>query len=431
MCAMEPSSPYRPRVSRETRLLLITGVAALAVLWLLARLRFDERPVSPSPVPAVLSQLGSAPRFDDLASDIDQLQGSLVPALAVLDPAGRPAHAGGTGVVAVRWRDDLGIAFLPSAPRSSEWTASGVRGRDPASGIAVVRIPGDAPTSLPPQWTPRRPQQPRFFAAAEAVSQRIVLRPVFVGGLTPVTTPFWPEPVWAVPPRTDLVPGSVVFTGNAELAGLVLALDMDLVIVPAATLAGEAARLVEQPPGEPGTIGVEAQTLTPTLAEVTGATEGVVVSWVDRAGPAAGSLRVGDVIEAEAGRQLTSRQDWDVRMARLRAGDVLTLRVRRYADVQDVRLSALPVAHGPSGRRTLGLTLRTRRGAGAEVLSVEPGSAGDRAGLMAGDVITLFAETTAPSEVQITRAFAALSDGGRVMVAFTREDAHHVAVVER
>ena len=54
---METSSPYRPRVSRETRSLLTAGVMAVAALWLLARMRFPEHPVTPNPVPSVLSQL--------------------------------------------------------------------------------------------------------------------------------------------------------------------------------------------------------------------------------------------------------------------------------------------------------------------------------------------------------------------------------------
>ena len=51
---MESSSPYRPRVSRETRLLLTTGVLAVAALWLLARIRFEERPAA-APVPSVVT----------------------------------------------------------------------------------------------------------------------------------------------------------------------------------------------------------------------------------------------------------------------------------------------------------------------------------------------------------------------------------------
>ncbi|MGE0392667.1 MAG: PDZ domain-containing protein [Vicinamibacterales bacterium] len=40
---------------------------SLALLWLLARLEFPERPVSPNPVPAVLGQLTDGPFFSGLA----------------------------------------------------------------------------------------------------------------------------------------------------------------------------------------------------------------------------------------------------------------------------------------------------------------------------------------------------------------------------
>ena len=82
---METSSPYRPRVSRETRLLLTAGVMAVAALWLLARIRFPERPVTPNPVPSVLSQLASGPKYDDLAGEIAQLHARLQPSLLALD----------------------------------------------------------------------------------------------------------------------------------------------------------------------------------------------------------------------------------------------------------------------------------------------------------------------------------------------------------
>lgn len=66
---MEPVHPYRPPVSRESRRLFVAGALALALLWLLARLEFPERPVSPNPVPAVLGQLADGPFFDSLAAD--------------------------------------------------------------------------------------------------------------------------------------------------------------------------------------------------------------------------------------------------------------------------------------------------------------------------------------------------------------------------
>jgi hypothetical protein len=83
--SMETNSPYRPRVSRETRLLLTAGVMAVAALWLLARIRFPERPVTPNPVPSVLSQLASGPKYDDLAGEIAQLHARLQPSLLALD----------------------------------------------------------------------------------------------------------------------------------------------------------------------------------------------------------------------------------------------------------------------------------------------------------------------------------------------------------
>ena len=70
---------------------------------------------------------------------------------------------------------------------------------------------------------------------------------------------------------------------------------------------------------------------------------------------------VGDVIEAIDGRPLASRQQWDVRMARLSEGETVTLRVRRSGELRDVALVArAPVARPAS--RSLGLTLRARTG---------------------------------------------------------------------
>ena len=83
--SMETSRPYRPRVSRETRLLLTAGVMAVAALWLLARIRFPERPVTPNPDPSVLSQLASGPTYDDLAREIAQLHARLQSSLLARD----------------------------------------------------------------------------------------------------------------------------------------------------------------------------------------------------------------------------------------------------------------------------------------------------------------------------------------------------------
>lgn len=429
---MEPTSPYRPRVSRETRLLLTTGVLAVAALWLLARIRFQELPVTPNPVPSVLSQLASGPKYDDLAAEIAQLQARLEPSLLALDV---PSAVGGSPqtsrrIAALRLRDDLAVTLVPAGSNPELWNDAHVLGRDRASGLLVVRVTRQVPASPPVPWTTRHVQQPRYLAASDVSPQGASLRPVFVGSLDPIDSLLWPDPIWAVPGRSDLAPGSFVFTNNAELVGLVIAREGELAIVPGGTVLVEADRLLDTRQGPPGTVGVEVQALTEPVASVTGAPVGMVVTRVEQDGAATGQLTVGDVIEALDGRTLATRQQWDVRVARLSVGETLTLRVRRRGELREVALVASAPAAQPASR-SLGLTLRGRTRIGAEVVRVERASAADRAGLTVGDVITLVADVHAPTPAQVTRSFASLRDGQRVMVAVTRGDAHFVTTMER
>ena len=125
---METSSPYRPRVSRETRLLLTAGVMAVAALWLLARIRFPERPVTPNPVPSVLSQLASGPTYDDLAREIAQLHARLQSSLLARDV---PSALGG-------WLTLGAGGFLVGF--GSRW-AGGCTSGHAISGLATFQLP--------------------------------------------------------------------------------------------------------------------------------------------------------------------------------------------------------------------------------------------------------------------------------------------------
>jgi S1-C subfamily serine protease len=170
--------------------------------------------------------------------------------------------------------------------------------------------------------------------------------------------------------------------------------------------------------------------LSEELSLATGALTGVVVAWVAPAGPAAGQLAIGDVIEAVDGRPLESNRQWEVRAARLSAGDTLRLRVRRQAEVQELTMMAGQVEPPPS-TPALGLGLRARRGVGSEVLRVDPGSAGARAGLQIGDVITLIGEQAAPTPAQVARAFSSMDEGQRALAGVTRGDVHYVTTLAR
>jgi hypothetical protein len=426
---MEPSRLYRPRVSRETRQLLIAGALAIAALWLLARFRFRDLPVTPNPIPAVISQLTSSPKFDDLAGEIGQLQTRLEPSLlAVVFPSAAPGTPQTSGrVAALRLRDDMAMTWLSA---ESTGDHANLLARDSASGLAIVRVVGQAAIPFPAPWTPRQLQQPRYLIASDVSANGVSLRPAFVGSLDPMESSLWPEPLWAVPTQSDLAPGSFVFTSNLELVGLVISYGVERVIVPGGTLRAEADRLLARPKAPAGSIGIAVQTLTEPVASVTGAHGGVVITWVERAGAGTGRVMVGDVIEALDGRALATRQSWDVRMARLSANETVTLRVRSGGEVKDVALVATAVA-APPERRSLGLTLRGRARIGAEIVRVERASAADRAGLAPGDLITLVADVDAPTPAQVTRSFGALREGQRLMVAVTRADAHFVTTLER
>ena len=429
---MQPSSPYRPRVSRETRLLLTAGLLAVAALWLLARVRFPDRPVTPNPVPSVLSQLASGPRYTDLAAEVAQLQVRLQSSVFVLDvPLPKSSSTPRSErPVAVRLGGDLAVTLLPDSQSRGPWKTAMLRGRDRASGLAVVSALSGSSGPVLATWTPRRMQQPRYFVASDVSRMGVSLRPVFVGSLDPVNSPFWTEPVWAVPPRSDLAPGSFLFTSNAELVGLVVASANELVIVPGATLLAEADRLLGVPEAPPGTLGLEVQGMTEALSAVTGAPSGVVVTFLERDGAAKAQLMVGDVIEAVDSRKVETRHHWDVRMARLTEGETVTLRARRQGEIREVWLVASAVTPKPA-IASLGLTLRDRAKVGAEVIRVDLASAGEKAGLAVGDVITLMADVAAPTAADIREAFASAGEGQRLMVAVTRGDTHFVTTLDR
>jgi S1-C subfamily serine protease len=413
-------------------LLLTAGVLAIATLWLLARVRFPERPVTPNPVPSVLGQLARGPNYDDLAGEIAQLQARLEPSLLALEL--RPPTLASSQTVqrtaAIRLRDDLAVILVRPGSKSEQWNDGKIVARDPASGLAIARVPLPGSTTPPTPWTPRQPQQARYLVASDVSRTGVSLRPVFVGSLDPIASPLWSEPIWAVPGRTDLVSGSFLFTSSAELAGLVIPHGGGLAIVPGGMVLAEADRLLSTAPGPSGTLGLEVQALTPPVAAATGALAGVVVTWIEAEGAAREQLMAGDVIEAVDGLALASRQAWDVRVARLRVGETLTLRVRRRGELREVRLTASAPVPQPD-RPSLGLTLRARARIGAEAVRVDSGSAAERAGLTAGDLITQVGELPAPTPAQVLRAFAAIGQGQRVLVAVTRGDAHFVTTLER
>ena len=429
---MDPNRPYRPRVSRETRLLLTTALVAIAALWVLARIRFPDLPATPNPVAPLLSQLAITPTFDGLASEVAQLQARIEPSLVALDASALVAAGDSPArLLALRMRDDLAIALLPAVLPRAPAATDRVLGLDTASGLAVVHIAAGpaAPASVP--WAPRRPERPRFLMVTETPAERLALRPVFVTALEPIDSVVWSDLIWVVPGPSTLQPGSFVFTTAGEFAGMVVEHGGRRAIVPAAIVLAAAERLIGRVRSPAGDVGIQVQALTPDVAAASGAGAGVVVTWVDPAGPAAGLLTVGDVIETAGGQPVPTLEHWRVGLARLGAGDTLSLGVRGGGTLRDIQVLAPAGVRPPTNSTTLGLRLQRVSRAGSTVLDVEAGSVAERAGLEPGDVITSIGGQSSPTPLEVREAFAAAPAGQPILVGVTRGATHRVTTLPR
>ncbi len=423
--------PLRPSVSRETRLLLTIVAISLATLWVLARIRFPGRAATPNPVPTVLAQLAPPSAFEDITSTVAQLRPRIdeivSPIVVQADgPASHPVPA-----QAFLIRDGLAIAILGEhdKPRTAEGVSVEITARDPLTGLTLLQIPAEAapPASV---WPSRGLQYPRFLIASDVSGGGLSLRPVFFGSLNSIASPRWSGSLWAVPYGVELRAGTFLFTVAGEFAGLAIRHDDQPAIVPGELLMTAVDRLSRQPHPGPRSLGADVQTLSPTLAAALESSSGVVVTWVDPAGPAAGVLSAMDVVERVNGTAVTSPEQWETQVLGLSDGSTAVLDVRRQGDTRQVRVIAQanrPVPADP----VLGLTLRTLPRVGAEVLHVLPRSIAARAGIQAGDVITKADDVESPSSTQVARLFAAESSGGSLVVALTRGQDHRVLAIPK
>lgn len=420
---MATSNTLRSRVSRETRQLLIAALVALLALWVLARIRFPGQPVSPNPIPSLLSQLSSVPRFANLAGEIAELQNRLaiswlaIPVLATDDTV----EEGPRRLTAIRLNGEQAIVHLRSGDRPVD---ADIVAADRVTGLAVIRTGSSStPAGIPP-WMPQSLDDPRYLMATVSTSAGVSLRPVLVGSMLEVRSPAWPGPIWLVPEGSDLAASAFVFTTSGEIAGLVVREPIGLAIVPWQIVAAEASRLLTSEHASAVDVRAEVRPLTSSLKRATGATQGVVVAWLDSGGPMAKRLAVGDVVEAVNGQQVQYTRDWEVAISRLRAGEV-TMRVRRQGKTMDLTVT-LPAADPSAAATALGLRMRDVPGVGTTVLQIDPRSAASLARLQEGDLITLAGHVTAPTAAQLGNIFRSAQTGEAIMLAITRGRTHLV-----
>src|SRR5688572_27031833 len=417
----------RPRVSRETRRLLAAAGLALLALWILARLRFPERPTSPNPVSPVLTQISPPTRFADLAAETARIEQRIMPLLSVV--TWQPSGEGNPRAFpAWPWRDDLAIAMLP--PALAAPVREDISAIDRSTGLALVRLTRPE-TTAPPLWTPERLEIPRYFFAAIPAPSRPAITPVYVSSLEPLRSPAWPSEIWKLTAAGGLPRGAMVFTAAAEWLGIATLENGEPVIVPAAALVALSAQLSQLRPA-PGEIGLQIQHLDAKLGAHLGvpADSGVVVTWVDPRGAAADILAVGDVIETVNGARTPTVFAWQVHSTRLVGGAQATLQVRRAGALQDFTL-VVPPRQPVRASPALGLTLAPAPGLGSRITQVAPQTAADRAGLQVGDIVTTAGEYDEPAPALVRRAFDDTAEGGAVLLAITRNGARRLVVLTR
>jgi hypothetical protein len=412
-------------VSRETRALLITMLVSIAALWGLARLRFPERPIGPNPVPSVLAQLAPASPLESFAAAIRDLEPKILPTLVVLNGHGEDA----VSAIGLRLPDGLVATFAGVAAWEQE--AERLIARNEATGLSIFPAPASEFPSVLRQWTYWTPHpSSRFLLAAELSRGRLFLRPVFIGSFTAMPWPPWGTDVWALPPDAETKPGTFLFTTEGSFAGAVVPIGEGAALVPALTLTSAAMRLATERPDPPGYLGVAIQPLTPSLREALQAKSGVVVTWVDPDGPAAGRVRSTDVVEEINQTRPDDPSVWDTVASHVTANSDVQLKVRRGDDVLDVTVRAARGRIVPQPRSS-GLTLSSKSGAGAEIVAVAHGSPAEHAGFQAGDIVTRIADRQAPSPAVVTRVLASTPNGALTVFVVQRGSTHTVLALER
>ncbi|MCC7418474.1 MAG: hypothetical protein IT176_15160 [Acidobacteria bacterium] len=417
----------RPRVSRDTRRLITAAALALVCLWVLARLRFPDAPLQ-SPVAPVLTQISRPATFADLADQLEEVKGRIA---ASLVPVPRSARGGSSdeGLAAWAWplRDDVALLRLPDEAARDD----SVLAVDRPTGLGVIRAGSNpAPRRT---WEPAAIDAPTYLFAS-APTGRLTIAPFYVDGLNAVRSPAWSTAVWRAPDGIRLAGGSFVFNAAGEWLGMALDEEGQSLIVPARALRDRAQRMLDAPGAAPGSLGMSVRALTPALAAATGSPGGVVVDGVD--GPAAGVVSIGDVVEMVDGQSVATTFEWRVRAERLAAGAAAVLRVRRGGEVLDVTVIASPppepAAPAPAAESgDPGLRLARAARVGSRVVRVTAGSAADRAGLRANDVIVRAGADAAPTPEQVRRQIEAAGGGGTTLLVVVRGAEHLLVTLSR
>jgi hypothetical protein len=444
---MALSLPPDARPSRETRLLFVVIVVSLAALALLSRLRFPDAVSSNRPVGVgnPLDRLAARATFDDITSGFDRAREQVEQAFEVLRIESTPASADGRRPVhhvpALRIRDSLAVVPWPVG-FGEQVVALATTGTllrevvpDSTRGLAVIGLPAEPARTLSLYSGAISALVPRYVAAVEAGRAGLVVRPMFLAAASPVPDPAWGRMVDEVEgsPPSD---GAFLFSVDGQFLGLLVRSAGRALLLAAPAVFAEAEQLLARGALVPGDLGVELQELTDALRLATGASQGVVVSYVAPDGPSASVLRPGDVVVSVNGVGTPSIADLRLQETRAAPGAEASLTLTRSGEQVVVGITprarvSRQSAQAAASSNELGLTARTVRAAGAEVQSVTPGSLAWASGIGAGDLITRAGDVATPTSADVTRVWAELLSRDSLIVAASRDGRHFVTAIRK
>lgn len=419
------------RNGRETRMLLATIGVSVGVLLLLAQFRFPEEAArqTAEPAAAPLERLAARATYDELAGIMADLERRLADRLVILEVA--PDRNGSRYVIAPRITADRAVALLDGRETVTgrEGQPVTIAGRDTLRGLAILTVDaiedgGVAMPAAPPRTGPR------YVAVAEATASGPVLRPVYVGRTDLFEDPAAGRMLSIAAQQQSIPRGAALFSLTGTFIGLAAGSGEATHVVPAAVL--QTAAQSAKPPEIQGDLGVDVQPLTPALGRIAGAGTGVVVSYVEPAGPSAATLEPGDVLTAIDGSAVTTVADFRRLMEGRPVGAAAALAIVRARQPQTVTITigpAMPDAGVASPG--LGAALRSVRNVGVEIVTVRRGSAAALAGLQPGDIVVQAGGRKAPSAEALERAYTGAEAGAGVMLTVQRGLQHRIVALEK
>lgn len=242
------------RSGRETRLLALVIVIALAALLVLARFRFPAADLSAvTPAQGPLERLAARSTYEDLAASVANLVQRVSGAAVVfqIQPEPEPDKAatgrrGGSPeappppsrlVAGARIGGDLAIVHVPAGYRvtAGQGLAAPVEvvAVDPRREIALVRAPSvfEISSALAYQYNDFAGFS--YVGIVEAAVGGITAKPMFVGRADISADDRWPAPILVIGGSADIPAGALVFALDGRFIGLALPFDAgSRVVVP-------------------------------------------------------------------------------------------------------------------------------------------------------------------------------------------------------